>query len=94
MPEGMGEILENTNIGQIAQEITQELDIENMVGDGGIESLLSGDNMMNIFKTINDKIENKVGGDYNAKNNLMGELLDVSKYEIGKLLNFCKECDF
>ena len=73
MPEGMNGILENTNIGQIAQEITQELDIENMVGDGGIESLLSGDNMMNIFKTINDKIENKVGGDDNAKNNLMGE---------------------
>ena len=39
MPEGMNGILENTNIGQIAQEITQELDIENMVGDGGIESL-------------------------------------------------------
>ena len=54
MPEGIDEILENTNIGQIAQEITQELDLENMVGDGGIENLLSGDNMMNIFKTINE----------------------------------------
>ena len=73
MPEGMDEILQNTNIGQIAQEITQELDIENMVGDGGIESLLSGDNMMNIFKTINEKIENKVGEDSTVKNNLMGE---------------------
>lgn len=73
MPEGIDEILENTNIGQIAQEITQELDLENMVGDGGIENLLSGDNMMNIFKTINDKIENKVGEDSTIKNNLMGE---------------------
>ena len=73
MPEGMSEILENTNIGQIAQEITQELDLENMVGDGGIENLLSGDNMMNIFKTINEKIENKVGEDSAVKNNLMGE---------------------
>ena len=54
-------------------EITQELDIESMVGDGGIENLLNGDNMMNIFKTINEKIENKVGEDSAVKNNLMGE---------------------
>ena len=58
--EGMNEMdkmFENTSIGKIAKEITQELDIENIVNNGGgIQDLFSGGNMTNIMQTISSKI--------------------------------------
>jgi len=76
--EGMEEILGNTNIGKIAQEITQELDIEKMMsGGGGIEKLFEGGNIMNIFQTINSKIESKVSSEDFKKEDLMGEANDI-----------------
>ena len=45
----MDTMFENTNIGKIAKEITQDLDIESIVSNGGgIEDLLTGGGMANI----------------------------------------------
>jgi hypothetical protein len=72
--KGMEDILENSSIGKIAKEVSEELDIESMLGEGGgIENLMNGENMMNIFKSISDKIDNNEGG------NIMEEAMDLSK---------------
>tara|TARA_Y100000996_G_scaffold406642_1_gene383236 strand:- start:25 stop:1047 length:1023 start_codon:yes stop_codon:yes gene_type:complete len=71
--KGMEDMLENSNIGKIAKEVSEELDIESMIkGGDGIESLMNGENMMNIFKSISEKIDNEDG-------NIMEEALDLSK---------------
>tara|TARA_B100000686_G_scaffold351790_1_gene451605 strand:- start:1720 stop:2646 length:927 start_codon:yes stop_codon:yes gene_type:complete len=57
----MDTLFENTSIGQIAKEITQDLDIENMIGNGGIGDLLSGGGIANIMKTISSKMSDKEG---------------------------------
>ena len=61
--EGMSEMdkmFENTSIGQIAKEITEELDIENILNNGGgIQDLFSGGNMANIMQTISSKMADK-----------------------------------
>jgi hypothetical protein len=72
----MEDILENTGIGKIAKEVTEELDIEGMLGEGGgIEDIMKGDNMMNIFQSISSKIEgaNSGGG------NIMEEAMGITK---------------
>ena len=72
--DGMEDILENSSIGKIAKEVSEELNIESMISSGeGIESLMNGDNMMNIFKSISQKIENNDGG------NILEEAMDISK---------------
>ena len=54
----MENMFENTSIGKIAKEITDELDIENMISqDGGIEQLFNGGNMINIFQSISGKMD-------------------------------------
>ena len=76
--EGMEQLLGNTNIGKIAQEITDELDIGKMMsGGGGIEDLLSGGNIMKIFQSINSKIESKVSSEDFKKEDLLGEANDI-----------------
>ncbi len=72
--KGMEDMLENSSIGQIAKEVSKELDIESMIngGGGGIESLMSGENMMNIFKSISEKIDNNDSGD------IMEEAMNLS----------------
>ena len=58
----MDTMFENTNIGKIAKEITQDLDIESIVSNGGgIEDLLTGGGMANIMKTITAKMNDKEG---------------------------------
>ena len=72
--KGMEDILENSSIGKIAKEVSEELNIESMINNGeGIETLMNGENMMNIFKSISQKIENNDGG------NIMEEAMDISK---------------
>jgi len=72
--KGMEDLLENSSIGKIAKEVSEELDIESMIKGGeGIESLMNGDNMMNIFKSISQKIDNNEDG------NIMEEAMDLSK---------------
>ena len=76
--EGMEELLGNTNIGKIAQEITEELDIGKMMsGEGGLENLFNGGNIMNIFQSINSKIESKVSSEDFKKEDLLGEANDI-----------------
>jgi hypothetical protein len=71
--KGMEDLLENSSIGKIAKEVSQELDIESMIKGGeGIESLMNGENMMNIFKSISQKIDNNEDG------NIMEEAMDLS----------------
>jgi hypothetical protein len=64
---GLDKMFENTSIGQIAKEITEDLDIENILNNGGgIQDLFSGGNMANIMQTISSKMEDKkdtVGSD-------------------------------
>lgn len=72
----MEDILENTSIGKIAKEVTEELNIESMLGEGGgIEDIMKGENMINIFQTISSKIEGANGGG----NNIMEEAMGITK---------------
>ena len=75
--ESMGEMesmFENTSIGKIAKEITEELDIESILQNGGgIEGLFAGGNMMNIFQSISGKMDME-GGD---AGNLMEEATQI-----------------
>ena len=71
--KGMEDILENSSIGKIAKEVSEELNIESMIGEGGgIENLMNGDNMMNILR-VSEKIDN------NPNDNIMEEAMDLSK---------------
>lgn len=68
-PESIGDgmnkmdtMFENTSIGKIAKEITQDLDIENLVSSGGgLEGILSGGGIANIMQTISSKMSDKEG---------------------------------
>ena len=54
----LDDMFQNTSIGKIAKEITDELDIDSMLKEdgGGIEQLFNGGNMMNIMQTISGKL--------------------------------------
>lgn len=82
--DGMEEMFQNTSIGKIAKELTEELNIESMVGDGGggIEQLFTGDNMMNIMQSIG----NKVSSLDNSENDIMKEAMDITKVMNGNPL--------
>ena len=72
----MDEMFQNTSIGQIAKEITDDLDIENIVNNGGgIEELFSGGNMTNIMKSISSKMAEKK--DTMDPSNLMEEATSI-----------------
>lgn len=72
--KGMEDILENSNIGKIAKEVSEELNIESMItGEGGIENLMDTQNMMNIFKSISEKI------DLNQEGDIVKEAMDISE---------------
>ena len=70
----IGNILESTNIGKIAKEITEEINIDEMISkDGNIEDMFKGENMMNLFSIINSKIGSKLSSDEINKEDLVGE---------------------
>ena len=72
--KGMEDMLENSSIGKIAKEVSEELDIESMIKGGqGIESLMNGENMMNIFNSISKKI------DTSDNSNIMEEAMNLTK---------------
>ena len=72
--KGMEDLLENSSIGKLAKEVSEELDIESMIsGENGIEGLMNGQNMMNIFTSISKKIDD------NKDNNMMEEAMNISK---------------
>ena len=85
--KGMEDMLENSSIGKIAKEVSEELDIESMIQGGqGIESLMNGENMMNIFNTISKKI------DTSDNSNIMEEALDLTKNIRKMILYFHHLC--
>ena len=58
----MDKMFENTSIGKIAKEITEDLDIEGIVNNGGgIQDLFSGGGMANIMQSISSKMADKEG---------------------------------
>lgn len=78
IPNDMENLLKNTNIGKIAQEITEDLDIESMFDPTkGIENMFQGDSMMNIFTKINSKIEGKLSNNEINRNDLLGEAQNI-----------------
>lgn len=60
--EDMGKMFENTGIGRIAKEITEDLDIEGMMKDGGgIESIMNPNTMSKLFQSISSKMGDMSG---------------------------------
>ena len=55
---GFENILENTAMGKIAKEITDEMDIENMAQGGDISQIFNPQNITKIFTSINNKLTN------------------------------------
>ena len=69
---GFNNILENTNIGKIAQEISEELNINDENAD--ISEILNPESMMKIFGSINDKMMNN---SEMSKEGLQGEAMNI-----------------
>ena len=60
--EEMDQMFQDTSIGKLAKEITEDLNIEELISNGnGIEDLFSGGNMANIMQTISSKMTNSEG---------------------------------
>ncbi len=71
--EGMNNIFENTGIGQLAKEIAEGLNFEEMLGsdnpdlDGEeqsmesvMQNMMNPGNFMNLFQNINEKVQDKI----------------------------------
>ena len=89
--EGMENLLKNTSIGKIAEEITQELNLDEMLGNidesQGIEQIFNGDTMSKLFTTINSKMASRQG-QFNP-NELMKEATSIcSSMQGNPLFNF------
>lgn len=63
------DILENTSIGNLAKEITGELNID----ENNMEEMLNPSNMMNMFQTINSTLQSKIENKEIDMNSLFGE---------------------
>ena len=70
-------ILNNTNIGKIAKEITEEINIDEMVSGNNIGDMFKGENMMNLFSVINNKIGSKLNTNDLNKNDLVNEATNI-----------------
>ena len=73
--EDINNVLGETKIGQIAKKISDEINIEEMVGgeDGGnIENLFNGDNMSKIFSAISTNI-----GSMSDSDDLLSEATNI-----------------
>tara|TARA_Y100000817_G_C16846880_1_gene540403 strand:+ start:871 stop:1818 length:948 start_codon:yes stop_codon:yes gene_type:complete len=74
--DSIDSMFKDTDIGKIAKEITDDLDIEGiMQNGGGIEDIFNGGNMMNIIQSISSKMSEKEG-ELNT-DNLMKEATDI-----------------
>jgi hypothetical protein len=65
-------ILENTTIGNLAKEITEDLNIDNM-SEGDMGQFFKPENMMNIFQKINSTLTEKIDNKEIDGNALLGE---------------------
>ena len=61
--DGFNDILENTSIGKIAKEITEELNIGGDSGEESIQEVFNPENMMKIFSSITTKMTGENGMD-------------------------------
>ena len=71
---GFNNILENTSIGKIAKEITDELNLGDDSNEADMKELFNPENMMKIFSSINSKITGN--GDLN-KDDLANEATNI-----------------
>ena len=71
---GFNSILENTNIGKIAKEITEELNLGDDSSEADMKEVFNPENMMKIFSSINSKISDN--GDLN-KDDLANEATNI-----------------
>ena len=55
------DILENTSIGRIAKEITEELNLDSNTETPDMQKIFNPENMMKIFSSINSKITDNSG---------------------------------
>ena len=65
-------VLENTTIGNLAKEITEDLNLDSM-GEDDMGNFFKPDNMMNIFQKINSTLTEKIGNNEIDGNALLGE---------------------
>ena len=82
---GMNDIFSNTGIGQLAKEIAEGLDFEEMLGqnkdlDEGeqnmedvMQNIMNPANFMNLFQNINSKVQDKIQSGDIDENMLTGE---------------------
>jgi len=68
----MDNILNNTNIGNLAKEITDGLNLDEM-GEDGLSDFMKPENMMNIFQKINTTLTDKISNNELDGNALLGE---------------------
>ena len=71
---GFNNILENTNIGKIAKEITEELNLGDDSSEADMKEVFNPENMMKIFSSINSKITDN--GDL-SKEDLASEATNI-----------------
>ena len=71
---GFNNILENTNIGKIAKEITEELNLGDDSSESDMKEVFNPENMMKIFSSINSKITES--GNFN-KDDLTNEATNI-----------------
>ena len=65
-------ILNNTTIGSLAKEITEDLNLDNM-DEEGMGDLMKPENMMNMFQKINTTLTSKLQNNELDGNSLLGE---------------------
>ena len=79
--EGFDEIFTNTGIGQLAKEIAEDIDFESLMGEteesGNPEDILgnmmNSGNIMGLFSTINEKVQEKIKSGNLSEETLSGE---------------------
>lgn len=77
----LNNILENTGIGKLASEIAEEIDFDEIMGSNSMENnpqdilgnMMNSGNIMNLFSSINEKVQEKVNQGSINKETLSGE---------------------
>ena len=81
-PEEMkkfNDILENTSIGKIAKEVSEELNMDSMTDEADLSQMFNPENMMKIFSTISSKVNSdtfKNGELEKEATNICGDMKD------------------
>ena len=74
----MDNIINNTNIGNLAKEITDDLNLDEMSEDG-LSDFMKPENMMNIFQKINTTLTDKIS------NNELDGILTLKERNINRM---------